>query len=310
MVDNASDDGSSEYVQKHFPWVKIIQNKENSGYAGGNNVGAEHATGSYIVILNNDAEVDSRWLEEMISVIKSDPSIGICGCKLLDSNKRTTISSVGSACDIYGFPYPISANIVNRPEFNLVIDVFLVAGAGFTIRSSLWNKLEGFDPKYFVYMEELDLCWRAQLAGYRVVVNPLSTLYHPAIGATTGKLAYAKKRYFMERNTQRTLLKNYNITTIFTILPRYFALMLAESIFFLLIQRNIHLVLADLRGVFWNMRNFRDTWNLHEKVQKSREINDKNVQSKMIHGSAKIRAGFEGLTGFKTVTKNGKTSCI
>ena len=293
MVDNASVDGSNVYVKKNFPWVKIIQNKENSGYAGGNNVGAKHAKGSYIVILNNDAEVDNRWLEEMMRVIKSDPLIGICGCKLVDSNRRTTISSVGSSCDFYGFPYPIGANIENHNHYTSLIDVFLIAGAGFTIRSDLWNKLGGFDSKYFVYMEEMDLCWRAQLLGYRVVVNPLSTLYHPAIGATTGKLAYAKKRYFMERNTQRTLTKNYATTTIFKILPLYFALLLTESIFFLLIQRNTHLVLADLKSVLWNIRNFGDTWILHEKIQQSRKVNDRRIQSKMIHGSAKIRVAFE-----------------
>lgn len=293
MVDNASVDGSIEYVKKNFPWVKVIQNKENLGYAGGNNVGVKQVNGDYIVILNNDAEVDAHCLEEMVRVVQSDSLIGICGCKMLDSNRKTSISSVGSSCDIYGFPYPIGAGEMDNNQYRLVTDVFLIAGAGFIIKSGLWNKLGGFDSKYFVYMEECDLCWRAQLVGYRVVVNPSATLYHPAIGATTGKLAYAKKRYFMERNTQRTLIKNYSLPTLFTILPRYFALILAETIFFLSIQRNFNLVSSNFKSTLWNIKNFKDTWHSHEIVQQSRTVDDRSIQSKMIHKSAKIRVMFE-----------------
>jgi hypothetical protein len=295
MVDNSSVDGSVEYVKKNFSWVKITQNKENLGYAEGNNIGAKNANSEYIVILNNDAEVDSRWLEEMVRAIKSDPLIGICGCKMVESNQRNLISSVGSSCDIYGFPYPRGAGELDRNQYGSVTEVFLIAGAGFAIRNDLWKKIGGFDSRYFVYMEELDLCWRAQLVGYKVVVNPLAIVYHPATGATTGKLNYAKKRYFMERNTQRTLIKNYHTLTLINILPRYFGLVLGESIFFTFLDKDFQLALADLKSILWNIKNFKDTWQAHTRVQQLRIVNDKTIQSKMIHMSSKIQCFLSAL---------------
>jgi len=287
MVDNASTDGSVEYVKRDFPWVKIIQNERNLGFAEGNNIGAKHASGDYIVFLNNDAEVHSRWLEELVRIANSDPSVGICGCKVLDLDQKNVIRNVGITLDKYGFPYDRAGGKKNNIQHDFITDAFVISGVAFLIRREIWKRTGGFDSALFIYVEELDLCWRTLLLGYRIVVNPFSVVYHRKMGMTTGKTPYAKKKYFSERNTLRTLLKNYGETTLFKVLPGYFAFILAEF-FVALLVRKIQLALAYIQAVVWNTKNFKDTWRLHKSIQQMRVLDDDAIQNEMIRKSTKI----------------------
>lgn len=285
MVDNASTDDSVDYVNKKFPWVKVISNEENMGFAMGNNIGAEHAIGDYLVFLNNDTKVDNRSLEEMVRTVESNSSIGICGCKTLEFDGRTLIGGVGGLCDIYCYPYPRGSG-VDSHQYDFITAVFVVSGAAFLIRHQLFAKIGGFDSKYFIYVEEMDLCWRTHLFGYRVVVNPFSVVYHKG-GRTTSKIDYAKRRYFMERNTLRTLLKNYDTFTLFRVLPSYFALIFPELLLSVLLG-NMQRVTGLVRAILWNIVNFKGTWCLHNKIQKTRVVSDEVIQSKLIRKSLKI----------------------
>jgi len=292
-VDNGSTDDSIEFTKKKFNWVNIIHIKENCGFAEGNNVGMRYALekgSDYIVLLSNDTEADSNWLNEMIKTVESDLKIGICGSKVLDMYDRAIVRDMGIFCDIFG--YPCASEKQNKLQY---IDVFYVSGCSMLIKRDVLEKIGCFDPKYFAFAEDLDLCWRAHLAGYKVVVNPKAIIYHIVGGTLSGGVAREKKykttirrRYLNERNALRTLIKNYSTFTLIWILPLYFFVNIAEILFFALVNPKV--ALAYLKANAWNIKHIRDTWHLHNDIQKMRKVNDKEILKMMVKGIGKLRS--------------------
>nr|MDO8083022.1 glycosyltransferase family 2 protein [Candidatus Freyarchaeota archaeon] len=303
LVDNASTDNSVEFVRDNYPWVRIVENERNLAFAEGNNRGLRYATGEYIVLLNNDTEVTPNWLRELVRLAESDPSIGICGSKILDMENRNIIQVVGALCDIYGATINQGIGEEDNNQYDTVSDTFFVCGASLLIKREVVEKIGLFDPKFFFLAEDVDLCWRAHLAGYRVVVNPFSVLYHkggyslPSTKvseiATSGRggdryRTSAKRRYFAERNTLRAVLKNYSSSSLVKIVPRLLAIYFAETELYLLSGR-FKVARQMISALLWNIKNLRDTWRLHESIQSIRERSDKEIQKKMLKRSAKIQ---------------------
>jgi len=149
------------------------------------------------------------------------------------------------------------------------------------IKREVINRIGGYDPKFFTLADDIDLCWRAHVAGYKVIVQPKALLYH-GVSATLGTIiGRSRKRYLSERNTFRMLLKNYSSSTLVRLLPLYLGLLMAEMALFLML-RKIRLVIAYLQATLWNLRNFRDTWTRHMAIQQLRVTSDKDIQ-KMVH---------------------------
>jgi GT2 family glycosyltransferase len=303
LVDNASTDNSVKFVRENYPWIKIVENERNLGFAEGNNRGLKYATGEYIVLLNSDTEVTPNWLRELVRLAESDPSIGICGSKILDMENRNIIQVVGALCDIYGATVNQGIGEKDNNQYDRVSDTFFICGASLLIKREVVEKIGLFDPKFFFLAEDMDLCWRAHLAGYRVVVNPFSVLYHkggyslPSAKATEiatirkGIDKYrtgAKRRYFVERNKLRTVIKNYGLLSLLKIMPRYLAIYLAEIGIYLLTGR-FKVACYMINALLWNIINFKDTWRMHKSVQLIRRRSDREIQEKMLKKSAKIR---------------------
>jgi len=287
LVDNGSTDDSINFTRINFPWVKIIQNCKNYGFAEGNNIGVKYAKGDYLIFLNNDTESDPRWLEKMVDIVQSIPLIGVVGCKVLNAYCKGIIDSFGFNCDIYGFPQAVGYREKDGKEYQDTKEVFAAAGSSLLIKRDVVEKVGCFDPEYFVLSEDLDLCWRARLSGYRVLVTPLARIYHKAAG-TLDSLGRRRIRYFSERNTLRTLIKNYTGITLLKILPRYFVLLFVEILFFILTGK-LHLALADIKAGLWNIKNFNDTWQQHREIQRVRVVDDATIQSQMAKRSFKIK---------------------
>ena len=296
LVDNASIDGSVEYVEQKFPWVKIVRNSRNLGFAEGNNRGVKYATGEYVVFLNNDTVVDKYWLENLIIAAESDPTIGICGSKILFLDKKDLIQELGGLCDIYGSTTHRYCGEIDKGQYDFISDVFYVSGASLLIKRKVLKEIGGFDPIYFMYHEDVDLCWRAQLAGYRVVVVPTSKVYHKGGGSLqsplsryiSGKFEIDKQRkYFTERNTLITLLKNYSLKTLLKILPRYLALISAE-IGLYIVSGRFDGVIILLKAQFYVLKNIKYILFQREKISKIRKVNDAVIIRRMIKKSIKI----------------------
>lgn len=273
LVDNASQDSSVEYTKENFPWVKLLQNKRNLGYTGANNVAARAARGKYLFFLNNDTKLAENCLKKLVRRCETDDGIGVCACRQLSYNGEKELNT-GLACDILGYP-----NIGS---------LFYADGASLFIRRELFIRLGGFDPKHFIFREDLDFCWRVWLSGHKVAAAPEAVVYHESGGSFVGgaqkERSYTTtigRRYLGERNDIRNLIKNYSLKTLFWIIPLYLLINLGEIIMFLLLGKFKVVFGVYLRAYSYNIVNFPDTWRLHRKVQGMRKVGDKFILGKM-----------------------------
>jgi GT2 family glycosyltransferase len=193
MVDNASTEGSIEFVRKHYPTVKVIVNHLNLGFAMANNIGAAQAKGDCLVFLNNDTIVTDDWLNNLLEPFKDD-IVGAVGSKLLFYDKPAQINSVGIFVSTLGFNGSLGDG---RPkhEFNEQIRLFAPSGGSFAIRKNLYDAIGGFNESFFMYEEDTELGFKIHYAGYNVVLAPKSIAYHKCL--TVQKPI---KYYYLTRN--------------------------------------------------------------------------------------------------------------
>ena len=213
VIDNASTDGSVSLLETQFPSVKCIKLASNFGYAEGYNKGLHQINADAFCLLNSDVEVTENWLTPIISTFKSEANITIIQPKILDyyqKNKFEYAGAGGGFVDQLGYPYCRGRIFETLEEdhgqYNDQKEVFWASGACFFIRANTFKDLEGFDPKFFAHMEEIDLCWRAKNKGMTVTYVGMSTVYH--LGGASLKTSNPKKTFLNFRNSLFTLVKN------------------------------------------------------------------------------------------------------
>lgn len=228
VADNASTDDSLSYVRGHFPTVEILINQQNDGFAGGYNWALKLVESDYYVLLNSDVEVTENWIEPIISLMDSDTTIAACQPKLISYSNRNLLEYAG-ACGgwIDKLGYPFSRGRIfdvleeDKLQYETIQDIFWASGAAMFVRSGVFHELNGFDASFFAHQEEIDLCWRMQLAGYKIKVVPQSVVYH--VGA--GTLPRGGRKVFLNfRNNLLMLSKNLTTKEKFTIIPFRFLL--------------------------------------------------------------------------------------
>jgi len=181
LVDNASTDGSVDYVRERYPAVEVVVNDGNIGFARGNNVGFLHALKSgadFVMLLNADTEVEPDWLDGLMEVMDADPNVGICGSKIMMFSQRGLISSFGHRMNLLGFAWDACVGRIDGPRWQEVQEVISVCGAALLIRREALEAVGLFDPMYFAYYEDVDLALRVRMCGYTVKVAPRSIVYH------------------------------------------------------------------------------------------------------------------------------------
>jgi len=213
LADNASTDGSAAWVARAHPEVKIVRHPDNWLFARGNNAALPHATGSLVVLLNNDVEVPSGWLPPLVDTMVEKPDVGAVQPKLLQYDDRTRFEYAGAAggfLDRVGYPFTrgrlFSTMERDRGQYDTARDVFWATGAALMLRRSALNEVGLLDEQFEMHMEEIDLCWRLQRQGYRVRVNPASEVYH--IGGASLPQRSPRKTYYNLRNSLLMLYKN------------------------------------------------------------------------------------------------------
>ena len=250
LVDNASQDGSTDAVRKKFPQVQIIRNRQNLGYAEGNNRGIDWALknrADYILILNNDTTVIKNFLKELIKVAEKYPKAILFSPQLRYPSVPPRIWYAGGRMF-----WPIGQlklykrgvlvkKIKNRGPF----EVNFVSGAAFFVRAKAFEKLGKFDPKFFLYWEETDWCARAQKAHKKFIYVPSSIVYHKE-GATTGGPKNAKNYYYFYRNNLLFARKNLPFywwpTFLVYLILRIFLIELPSAWLFLIILKPYRLI--------------------------------------------------------------------
>ncbi len=213
VADNASTDDSVEFLKAHYPQVEIIQNSSNEGFAKGYNTALKQVKADYYVLLNSDVEVTPGWIEPVIELMESDTAIAACQPKLLAYNDKTLFEYAGASggwLDYFGYPFMRGRifDICERDtgQYDDAAPCFWASGAALFVRSAVFEELKGFDAYFFAHQEEIDLCWRAQLAGYKIYVQPASVVYH--VGGGTLPKGNSLKTFLNFRNNLVMLSKN------------------------------------------------------------------------------------------------------
>lgn len=218
VADNASADDSVAFLQAHFPQVPLILLENNYGFTGGYNRALEMIEADYYVLINSDIEVPEGWLKPLTDWMDSHPQCGACGPKLLSWRQRDIFEYAGAAgglIDRYGYPF-CRGRIMQKVEkdhgqYDSPQNVLWVSGSCLVVRSSVWKALGGLDERFFAHMEEIDLCWRMQLRGWKVTVVPASAVYHIGGGTLRNEspfklfLNYRNNLLLLENNLPSTL---------------------------------------------------------------------------------------------------------
>lgn len=201
VVDNASADRSLELVRSKYRQVKLIENENNVGFSAGNNVGIREARGEYIVILNNDAELDSKCLSEMKRAIDEDPAYGACASKILLKFEEDLLDAAGIAICVDGIS--IGRGRLKRGDlYEKEEEVFFASGCCMMCRREMLEDVKigdnYFDEDLFMYADDTDLGWRARLSGWKTIYAPAARAYH--LHSASSESYSPLKAFLVERN--------------------------------------------------------------------------------------------------------------
>lgn len=233
VADNASVDDSVQWLKDNYPNIQLLLNTTNSGFAGGYNWALKNIQADYYVFLNSDVEVEPNWIEPIITLMESDTTLAACQPKILSYNNPELFEYAG-ACggfiDCLGYPFSRGRVFdfceIDNAQYNSIQKIFWATGAAMFVKSKVYHALGGFDEYFFAHMEEIDLCWRMQLAGYSIAVQPASIVYH--VGGGTLPKSY-RKTFLNFRNNWIMLCKNLTTTEKLYKLPLRFLLDIATA---------------------------------------------------------------------------------
>ena len=279
MVDSNSEDESLEYTRKNYPEIRIVPLSKNMGFAGGNNVGMKLALDErfdYIVLLNQDAEVDRNWLKELVNAALSDEKIGAVQSLMLLHNEKDTINTRGNEFFYLGIGYSGGYKekedkyIKELSEKGILYPEYAYASGGSVLfRAEALKKVGLFNPEHFAYPEDFDLGWRMRLAGYKIATAPKSKMYHKYKFNRHSMRQY----YWLERNRYLILFVNYRFATLLLITPMLILLEFCMWGFFIL-----------NKGPLWKLKSYGYCF-LHiprafmekRRVSKTRKVSDREI---------------------------------
>jgi len=290
VADNASEDDSVEMVSENFPSVEILRLNSNKGYAGGCNAGiVASKNAEYVVLFNNDALVEPDWLSKLVEVMESDNRIAACQPKILSMMNKGYFDYSGAAgglMDKYAYPFARGRIIATIEQDNGQYDdkstIFWASGTACILRNSALRKAGNLDEVFFAHMEEIDLCWRFRLSGYKIMVVPESLIYHQS-GATLSAGTF-KKKYLNHRNSILMMLKNYSLSSLLKLFP---VRIIIESMAmgFSLLTLDLNRFSGILAAFLWILFHPFYLIKARKRTQSVRVIGDEEILKSLYNGS-------------------------
>ncbi len=227
VADNGSTDDSISFVKETYPHIQILDHHTNEGFAGGYNWALQRVEADYYVLLNSDVQVSNDWINPVIDLMEQDKTIAAAQPKMRSFHEPSLFEYAGAAggwIDHLGYPFSrgrvFDVCETDEGQFNHNETIFWASGAAMFVRASVYHEMKGFDPYFFAHQEEIDLCWRMQLAGYKIMACPSSEVFH--VGG--GTLPRGGRKVFLNfRNNLIMLAKNLPFTELVWKLPfRFF----------------------------------------------------------------------------------------
>jgi len=285
LVDNGSTDGSVQYARQEFPDVRIVGLDYNAGFARGNNMGIQASSGQYIALLNNDARAHPRWLEALTTTLDARPEVGFCTSKILLYDQPGVIDSAGDLFYTCGVGEKRGRSETDRGQFAQLQPVFGACAAAALYRRSMLEDVGLFDEDFFAYAEDVDLSFRAQLAGYQCLYVPEAVVYHHlqgSFGAFPGHSLCLSRR-----NAFDTLLKNMPTALLWRRLAYILSYYTAVDVAYIVQGRLRPILKARLD----NIRRLRRTLAKRRQIQAGRRVSDEYINGAMSTGRVRQMVG-------------------
>lgn len=213
VVDNASTDGTDEYVKSNHPEVELMRFEVNQGFTGGYLKSLSQLEAKNFVLISSDIEVTENWFQPAIDLLNSSDDIAAVQPKIMSFDRRNEFEYAGAAggyIDALGYPFckgrMINVQEEDNGQYDEVSEIFWASGACLFIKSKAWKQADGFDKDFFAHMEEIDMCWRLKGMGYRIMYQPKSVIYH--MGGFVIKYGSPQKIFRNHRNNLLMLIKN------------------------------------------------------------------------------------------------------
>ncbi len=289
VVDNASSDGSQAWIKEHHPDITLVENDENYGYAGGCNRGVPSAKGNWLLFLNNDTIQETDWLNHLADRVSESEEIVALQPKIRNYYERNLFDYAGGAgghIDLLCFPFTKGRIFLEQEEdlgqYNTRTDIFWASGTAIMVRKDDFESAGGFDETFFAHQEEIDLCWRLQLIGNRIVFEPNSIIYHK--NAVSLPMHSLQKNYLNHRNSFFMLLTNYNLLLTLYLIPIRLALEFV-AVIYALVKWDLRHFGAVFKSLFWLLTHPVLIFNKRRSVRKIRVLSDTEILKKFYRGS-------------------------
>ena len=308
LIDNASTDDSVPIVKELFKdQIIVVCNSSNLGFAEGNNVGARYARGDYLVFLNNDTKVDMLWLRELVKVMESDPKIGAAQAKLLMLNSVGVIDSTGDFVDFYVTTMQRGLGERDVGQYENIEEVFSARGACMIVRRDVIKEVGLFDPDFYLSLEDIDLCWRIRLHGYKIMYVPKSVVYHKGFGTPS-----IVREYHGGKNSFSLMIKNYDSYNLISYLFLNTFMFLGAFTLDIFIRRSREFTVRKLSIVRWLFFNLPSLMKKRRNVQSLiRKVPDKDLKKIMLRSNLalytrymlELHRALENAENYKKVTR-------
>ena len=282
IVDNGSTDESRQIIERYAAKDKRIRGiyrAKNYGFTGGVNPGFEFAIAqkvAYSAPFNNDAIADKDWLLHLVAFLDKNPGYGIATCKLLHADGKT-FDSTGDQYSIWGLPYPRGRNEPASDKYDSQVELFGASGGASLYRVKMLEEIGLFDQDYFAYYEDIDLSFRAQLAGWKVAYVPAAKVFHEQ-GTTSAKMKDFTV-YQSFKNFPQVVVKNIPKGVLGTVLPRF---LLSYGAFFVSGIRRGKLIPA-LKGIGSFLRMLPRKLAQRREIQGSKKVSVDYISSLLLH---------------------------
>jgi GT2 family glycosyltransferase len=299
VVDNASSDGSLEFLQSlGEPRLQVVALSSNKGFAGGCNAGIARAEGRYIATLNNDAEAEPRWLEELVTGIESNPAVGMCASKILFHGDRKRIDKAGHLIYPDGLNHGRGSGEPDCGQFEQREEVLFPDAAGALYRREMLDVIGLFDEYFFAYGDDADLGLRGRLAGWTCLYIPTAIVYH-VHSATAGEFS-PLKAFLIERNRIWVAVKTFPLSLL--LVSPFFTLvrfayhaygslfMVGSSGKYAAESSRTQLALMILKAYWSGLKFFPEMWRARRKIRRFARISDSEFASLLFKHRITLRA--------------------
>jgi GT2 family glycosyltransferase len=276
LADDASTDNSVAFIEEHYPAIRLIVNRRNLGFVHSCNIAVDAARGRMVVLLNNDTEPEPTWLAELAKIICANPQAAIVASKLLLFATRTQLHTTGDTLSFDGIPHNRGVWEKDHGQYDNQEQIFSGSGGGSAFRRDVWQQLGGFDEDFWMYIEDVDFGFRAQLAGWQAVFAPQARIYHHLSATGGGTLA----SYYVGRNTIWMIAKNMPTALLLRHLPEIVGAQLAVAVDAL---RNIRgaAARARLRGQVAGLLGLPRQLRKRQIIQRRRRLDDATLAARL-----------------------------